>query len=815
MRSNTEFRLRIIPALVALAFGAGGTAVQAQTASAPADAQKKAQGAGEGQTELQQLVITARKEAENLQKVSISAIALDASALEKQGVVSLSDLNDGSVPGLNLAPYPGSADFFFPTFRGITTNTQFISAPNPIAVYLNGVYLPQLVGLNNPAADLERIEVLKGPQGVLSGRNATGGALLIYTVKPELGAFGFQQQVTVAQRNQYLSKTIVNVPLGQTAAAKISYLKSHRGNEGVHNSAPGGVEFGLRDADSARIDLRWKPSKTVSVDYGFDYSLAKGYDTPAQCLYPSPSVLAAQGTGDPRLAAFVAGCATQKLTNLYYPYALDKNRNMAGGHTLTVEWEASPALTLRSITGYRKIDARNNYNYGAYAGAADVRSDSGPFLVAGSPFDGKEHPVIIVDESYSQEFNFLGRISKSLKYTAGLYFAHEKGHQTSGPNLGMYLPAGGGAAGVDFAMIDAKGLHSSINDSSAIFGQLSWRPEAFDDKLEIVPGIRYTRDHRKADAFNTGWTTGYVIAPTGLGTGTLLASVPIAGPDVGFTSALGDRTWSKTSPALAFNYYWTDNLMGYLKYAEAYTGGGFDPISGPATASFFVKGFQPETLKSYEAGLKGEFLNRRLRANLAVFQSKFTNEQKSVALTSGGWKTENIGRSTYNGAELDLTAMVTNALRVTFNFATLSHKYDLWIDPITGADVTALRKLIVPKDDFALTVDYRVPNLGWPGQIDATLNYTHRDRSSTPLNLTTPNVETYSTTPAFNVLNARLGWSRINVGPGENGDLTIALWAKNLLDKKYINLAYQGWVTAGSASWGEPRTIGLDLIYRY
>lgn len=796
IRHDRAFQLRTIPALVAIAFG-----VHAAKAGA--------------QEQLEQVTITAQKRSENLQDVPISVQSLDARTLEKQHVETLSDLNDGSVPGLNLAPYPGQADFFFPTFRGITTNTAFISAPNPIAVHLNGVYLSQLVGLNNPAADLERIEVLKGPQGVLSGRNATGGALNIYTAKPDLGIFGFKQEIGIAQREQYLSKTMVNIPLGETFAAKIAYLKQHRGTEGVSNSAPGGPKFGERDADAARLDLRWKPSRTLTVDYGYDYSLAKDYDTPSQCLYPAPAVLAAQPTGDPRIAAFVAGCSPQKLTSLFYPYPLQKNRNVAEGHTLQVEWQAMPELAVRSITGYRKVDTRNNYNYGAYAGAADVRSDSGPFLVPGTPFDGKEHPVLLFNEAYSQEFDFLGQISKTVRYTAGLYWSHEKGHQSSGPNIGMYLPGGGGAAGVDFAMVDAKGLHSSINDSEAIFGQLSWRPEMFEEKLEIVPGVRVTRDHRKADGFNTGWTTGYVIAPTGTGTGTLLATVPIAAPDVGFASAVGEHTWNKTTPAISFNYFWQDGLMTYLKYATGYTSGGFDPISGPATAANFVKGFQPETLKSYEAGLKSEFLNRRLRVNLAVFQSKFTNEQKSVALPAGGWKTENIGSSTYSGAELDITAAVTNALRITLNFATLDHKYDRWIDPTTGQNVTALRKLIVPKDDFSLGVDYRFPNFGLPGQLDGNLTLSHRDRSSTPLNLSTPNVELYSTTPAFSVLNGRLALSRINVGPRDNGDLTVALWGKNLLDKKYINLAYQGWVTAGSASWGDPRTVGVDLIYRY
>lgn len=765
---------------------------------------------------LEEIIITAQKRAENLQDVPISVLSFDAKALEKKGVVTLSDINDGSVPGLNLAPYPGSTDIFFPTFRGITTNSVFVSAPNPIAVHIDGVFHSQLAGINNPAADLERIEVLKGPQGVMSGRNATGGALNIYTARPELGQFTFKQQLTFAERDQMLSKTIINVPIGETLAAKVSYVHTSRDNEGISNSAPGGYHFGERDADSVRLDLRWKPSNAVLVDYGYDYSLAKGYDTPPQCLYPATSFVNLAAVGDPRINTFIKGCSPSRQTSLYAPFSLDKNRNKVEGHTLNVKWDVSPTFTLRSITGFRKVDTSNNYNYGAYVGGADARSDSFPLRVPGTPFDGKNHPVKLYNEAFSQEFQFLGDIGPTIKYTAGIYYSSEKGHQYSGPNVGLYMPGGSGTPGVDFAMVDDKGLHSARSDSYAVFGQVSWRPQILDQKLEVVPGLRFTRDHRRVDGYNTGWTYGYVIVPTGLNTGMLVAPpVSIAAPNVGFASAIGDRRYSQATPAISLNYHWDPALMTYVKYSKGYTSGGFDPISGPATAAAFSRGFDPETIKSAEAGLKGEFLNRRLRTNLAVFQSKFTNEQKSVALPSGGWKTENVGGSTYSGLELDLTAAISENLRATLSYATLHHKYDKWIDPSTGNDVTAQRRLVVPKNDYTVTVDYRFPDLGLPGRLDGTLGYSHRDATSTPLNLTTPNVALYSTTPAFGIWNGRLALSRIKVGPGSHGDLTVALWAKNLTDKKYLSIAYQGWTTNGSGYWGEPRTVGIDLIYQY
>ncbi len=240
---------RGLPIGLAVIAGVVAPAGRAQQTEAPAESGG-----------LEEIVVTAQKRAEKLQDVPISILALGAETLEQHGIVSLGDINNGSVPGVNLAPYPGSSDFFFPTFRGITTNTAFMSAPNPIAVHVDGVYWSQLVGLNNPAADLERMELLKGPQGVLAGRNATGGVINIHTAKPELGELGFKQELSGASRGQYRSRSILNVPMGDTFAAKFSYLWSARDDQGVTNTASTGPDFGKRDVNSWRVDLRWMPA---------------------------------------------------------------------------------------------------------------------------------------------------------------------------------------------------------------------------------------------------------------------------------------------------------------------------------------------------------------------------------------------------------------------------------------------------------------------------------------------------------------------------------------------------------------------------
>ena len=782
---------------------------------------------------IEEVVVTAQKRKENLQDVPISINAFGTKDLEKMGVVTLADLG-AEVPGLNLAPYPGSSEAFFPTFRGITTNALFVSAPNPLAFHVDGVYRSQLIGLNNPAGDLERVEVLKGPQGVLSGRNATGGAVNIYTARPELGLdhIGFKQQFSLANRGQFLSRTIVNLPVKDDLAVKISYLHRQKDNDGVSNTAPNGVQFGELSSDAWRFDVRWKPTKDLTVDYGYDNAKTKSYDTPPQCLVPGYEVayqsrsLAAYGyavpAADPRYQTFVAGCSMNKLDRLYVPGQFAKNLNKTEGHTLNVTWEASPTFTLRSITGFSKLDTSNHYNYGAYAGAADARADSGPFTLTGVGVPGGTlqlgSPIVLYNKAWSQEFQFLGDLSKSLKYTSGLFYSSEDGHQSSGPNIGALIPNYNNY-GTDMLYVDQKGLTSSKSTSWAAFAQVTWTPDILDNKLDIVPGLRYTRDHRTAVGYNTGWATAYSLLPS---TGTSVFATdlrPITGA-APFTNAAADKTWSKTTPAISFNYHWQKDLMTYVKYSTAYTSGGFDPIAGPGNgAAAFAKGFDPETIKSFELGMKGEFLERRLRTNLAVFQSKFTNEQKSTAQLSRGWQTVNVGGSTYNGLELDVTAALTDSLRLGVSYAYLHHKYDQWIDPRTGLDVTGTRDLIVPKNDYAINLDYRFPDLlGLPGKLDANLNYTHRDSTTTPVDLTTalyPDPRTPLTTPAFSIWNARLALSQIKAGPKDEGRVTVALWVKNLTNKKYLVMANPGWISDMSGNWGEPRSVGLDLTYKY
>ncbi|HQR02765.1 MAG: TonB-dependent receptor [Proteobacteria bacterium] len=786
---------------------------------------------------LEEVIVTAQKRSENLQEIPISVTSFDSSALEKAGIQTLADIG-AMVPGLQMKPYPGSSETFQPSIRGIVPNAVGVLIPNPLAVHYNGVYLSQSAGLNFAAGDIERIEVLKGPQGVLAGRNSTGGTLNIYTVKPDLGEFGFKQQITLAQRGQLLSKTSVNLPLRDDLAVRLTYFHSDKDNDGISNSASGGFKFGEKTTEAYRLDVRWKPAATVTVDYGYDHSLTEGYDTPPQCLVPGNQMVFANFTGgltaapfmgDPRVQQYVAGCSMSRLSSLYYPFQLPKNRNLAEGHTLNVSWEVSPTLTIRSITGFRKTDTANTNLYTAYGSTntLGVRSDGGPLslvafgtgaVVAAS---GTQGPAwTLYNEALSEEVQFIGDVNENFKYTAGLYFSEEKGHDRN-HYVATYVPTASLFGGVDLVAMGDAGISSARSRSIAVFGQFSWRPDVLGRKLEIVPGVRYTRDHKQAVGFNMGWGNIYQVLPSVNpavpGVATVVGAVPTG--YMPFSGVSGDRTFSQTTPSLSFNYHWSDTLMGYAKVTKGFTSGGFDPVSGPPNPVSFAQGFAPETVTSMEVGFKGEFLERRLRVNGAAFETKFSNEQKTT-YAGGGWAVQNIGASTYNGFELDVTAAVTERLRLGFSASWLSHRYGLWrnTDPTVapvGANIASLMKMFVPKQNWSMTMDYRFPDFGLPGKLDLNLGATHQDAFSSPVRINAPTLPDYSTTPGYTVMNGRLALSRLQVGPGNKGDLTVALWVHNLTDKKYATYRTINTSADSASPWGEPRTVGLDLIYQY
>lgn len=772
---------------------------------------------------LDEVVVTAQKTEETIQSVPISIQAIDGKMLESNSVNNFSDIK-ALVPSLRITLMPTAAANLLISIRGIPPGAVELTQDTPTAIHINGVYIARGNGLDMSVADLERIEVLRGPQGTLYGRNATAGAINLITAKPT-DQFAFKQQLTIAEQDQRISKTSVNVPLTEQLFAKVAYMYDQK--EGyVDNSAPNGIDFGDRAAQGARLDLRWMPLDDLTVDYSYDWSNQRYYTTPGQCME--------LGSGSPLSAAMdPAQCDDSFMSKQAFYGHTPRNTVTADGHTLAVEWELG-RTTLRSISAYRKVN--DNYYGILFAGGANFLNGSVDVsLPGGLEFDAQSNHT--KQHQFSQELQLLGDLGDRINYSTGLYYFRERGTENKGYGTALvaFAPA------ISLASMNGPRELSVSNDSVAAFGQLTWTPPILDDALEVIPGIRFTRDKREASMFerrggayrlsngvfvpfNSGSSaptyTGYVDAPPGV--------YPLTGRPAEF-----DKSFSKSTPSLTLQYHLDQDRMLYAKYVKGYKSGG-TAVRASSTQAF-EEGFAPETLESYELGLKSSWLDQRLRVNADVFQSKFEDQQVNVrnaaaaaqATGSIPFDIFNAGRSTYDGAELEVQAAVADGLRLSANYAYLHFKYDKVEDPATGADVTDFYHNIVPTNSYSFAADYRSPDLGY-GALELNLTYSYIDRAGIfqdAYTVSATGVATQSAdtdkrqfvTPSYGIWNARAALADIKVGPSEKGNLTVALWCRNLTDKEYESYNY---VTVAQAAqyqafWGEPRTVGLDVIYKY
>lgn len=747
---------------------------------------------------LEEVIVTAQKVEETAQSVPISLQVLDSAALEQSRVTNITDLKL-LVPSLRITPVATQSQSLYVVIRGIAHSAPELTQDPPTAIYLNGVYIARSTGLNFDTSDLERIEVLRGPQGTLYGRNATAGAISLVTAKPEQ-KFGFKQTLSTGSYGLFQSKTSLNVPLGEQLAAKLAYGKNSR--EGyVENSGPG-KDFGDRDGQSLRFDVRWLPTDNLIVDYGYDWSSIDYVASPSQCLLRGGALSGGNVNN--------WSCNTQFQSTLATEFPLQESKTMSYGHTLNVEWVAGP-LTLKSITGYRALDDRvqavmvtngNGYRLDAGASGSTALNIPGGFETA-------------EQEQWSQELQLFGKLSDTLKYVAGVYYFRETGD--SGKNnlhsltvLNTVVPTGlmplfpvPGTRLTTRSFLDI----SATNSSWAAFSQLTWTPEWLDRKLDVVAGIRYTRDKREAELLNIG-ETHYVNDAIGLD---YLRSVSTVGGDA-------SDSFSKTTPGLTLQYHWNEDLMAYAKIIKGYKTGGFSVRVN--RSQDFANGFGPETLISYELGMKGDFFDRRLRVNAATFQYDYSDMQISqiVGTTPAGASAFNVlnaGAATLTGFELDITAALTERLRANLNYALLDGHFDK-VENAQGQDITNQYYFGVPASSYTASVDYQFPSLS-VGQLDFHINYSHIDSLPTNNNPSRAEVSKGKLgggyVPAYGLLDARLALRDIGVGAGT---LEVALWGKNLEDKRYLLTVHAAAPGAARAGWfGEPRTYGLDVTYRY
>jgi iron complex outermembrane receptor protein len=755
----------------------GAAALALMALAAPAAAQQ----GGADDLQIEEIVVTAQKRQENLQAVPIAVSAFRADTLETLGATKAADIGR-LVPNLSAVPTPSSTSTVSYSLRGIGQIEPLLTVDPGVGVYLDGVYVARQTGGSFQLADIERVEVLRGPQGTLYGRNTTGGAVSVVTKAPS-GKFDLRQTLGYGNYDQWKSLTTVDLPAMGALALKVSYL--HAANDGyVKQRRVAGVSYAVNSfgddrTDAVALAAQLTPSDSLKIDYRFDFSDETGVPLAQQLVYAAPAfqgILTASqlsgGTGDVspnRLGSLSAD--TQ---------GLDHNRSF--GHALTGSWEMTDSLTLKSITAYRQWDNRLS---GSDLDGNTLRLGVPPrfFTTFWGINDRHQRQV-------SEELQLLGEYTWG-HFIGGLYYFRETGSEFNQQNIpdpgngagGPAIP-GSPAAG---AIVDVPLDYSFRNKSAGAFGQATVHVV---DRFDVTAGGRFTKDWRSIERRLYGNLN---VLPNALATLDRGAS---------FTKF----NWTVTG-----DYSFTDDIHGYFRAATAYKTGGFNPrASTPANY-----GFGPENLMAYEAGVKSELFGRRLRLNLAAFQNDYDDLQVQQFEGIGGAtsRTVNAGKARIRGIEADMTARLTTELTLSGGIGLLDPKYKsfLFRDPVTGliGDVAGTAKFPnTAKVTANVALDYTRPLVG------DTAVALHLDASyrSKLYYIPVSRLNQVSASPGMWLANGRLAVTDI---PAAGGRLELALWAKNILNKDYRLWSVEFANSYAISTFGIPRTYGLEATFRY
>ena len=574
---------------------------------------------------LEEIVVTARKRQESLQDAPISITAFSGEGLEQRNITALADISQ-ITPNLVFnasAPISGSSATASVFIRGIGQNDYTLVTEPGVGIYVDGVYIARSVGGALDLVDIERIEVLRGPQGTLFGRNTIGGAISITSKKPneELGG---KIQLTLGDDELMGFKAKLNLPISERLMSSISVSSKQR--DGFVKNVQTGRDLGDDDSLSGRAALRWLPSDNVSIDFNVDATReredgAASFAVAADGLSPLGAAnnvvfLGHLGCAPPPGPIDNSNCFNsqwvtngKRISNGTHPQYSELDIWGAG---LAIEWEISESLTLKSITAYRDLDS-----------AFSQDADNSPIL--------EDHITHTYNQDqFSQEFQLLGSfMDDRLKTVLGLYYFEEEGEDVNIVSFPVVLLHSGGS-------ID--------NGSKAIFGQATFD---ITDALSVTLGLRYTEDEK------IFLPDQYVLDPR-------LSGAP---PPFGFGYVPGTRMLpleevptdiNEVTPMVNLSYNISDAAMIYLTYSEGYKSGGYDQRVFPRTSDFKAPSFDPEFVKSYELGFKYNSDDNRLRANAALFFMDYSDLQIAVVNNSVDVVTRNAGEAEIKGLELEL-----------------------------------------------------------------------------------------------------------------------------------------------------------------
>ncbi|MBW6526859.1 TonB-dependent receptor [Sphingomonas sp. RHCKR7] len=843
-------RLHLLAGMAALAVpghalaapGGAAPAAAADPTAAPDAAAPEA-----AQPGLDEVVVTATRRETNLQSTPVAINVLSTQALQDRHVQSLYDLADGAVPSLRVATFEARQSALTVGIRGIVPlDANQPAREQGVGIYIDGVYLGRQHGLNAALFDVERVEVLKGPQGTLFGRNTEGGALNIVTRAPS-GEFEGRIRAGIGNYGAYNGELHLDLPEYHDVSVKVDGVVQYQGPT-TRNPLAGQTGFNYYDRRGGRIAARWKPFEGLTNDFSYDYGLDKNSPFYSQllnynpngctagpvsnapkCVLPGTSYSTLTGTVKPLLPGVVVnGTSRMKVADIGVPQ--QPSVDQTHGFTNLLKYKASPEVELRSITAWRGVNATQWDNSGGAHRVPVVNLTAS--CTAAAPCGFSRYSLADLHQNqFSQEFQAVGTIDR-FDYVAGLYYFNE--HVTDDaatPNSNgavAVLNNTGQVTGANYVILDpcrgSGGFGSqpgcrSIDRASevwsksyAAYGQITWNPL---DVLHLTAGGRYTHDTKRG-VLHYSRNVNYDVNTA-------------AATAAGYQPL--DRTWDRFNPALTAAVDVTQDVHAYAKYATGYRAGG----ASSRTANY--QSFGPEDIKSYEIGLKSDFWDHRARLNLAGYIMDRKNSQVDISSIQpfNGSNFNNLvtinapGTTKIRGIEADLTLNPVEGLTLNGSYAYTYTKIPPVLINYTAGGVTSsvdqnFYIVFTPRNAASGSIDYRVP----VGEGSTTFRV-HFDGNYAQ---STQAFDQFATrADASLIFNGRIALADIALGEGKQ-KLEVALWGRNLFDEQYVYrrdpsnslpAAPTSSVSAGSinnvlgdyGNFNAPRTFGLEALLNF
>jgi iron complex outermembrane receptor protein len=779
--------LSVLPAYAAETTPAEAPATEAP-AAAPAAAPEAATpvvtaAQPESTSALPSVTVTAQKREESVQNVSTAITALGGKELTEQGVGRSASEVLNYVPNASAGTQQHGRPRWW--IRGVGAGQQQWDLSSPVGFYLDEVYISNANATGFPLFDLDRVEVLRGPQGTLWGKNTTGGAISIVSKKPSFNELDNDDYVKVDVGNygeRLVQGGVGGVIADERLAGRISF---HQENyDGHFKNQFDGKDAGGLDDGAIRGQLLAVLTPNLEALLNVHH---RKYET------------------DGSVRATRSYAANGVLRNGYVPSrdplhvdsnAEETSDSTQNGVSLNLKWQLG-RYALTSITAYEDYDNE-----------ALADGDSSPFEVSRSHTEGKSR-------QFTQEFRIASPREDRWNWLAGLHYFNET---IDWELQNAKLPAnavpglGGGPGGATFNSSELDHKARSI----ALFGSTTYD---FTERFNTTFGLRWTREKKEYDLNRIG--------STGLGTwgnlgrwwDTYTGAIQPAGTPASGTFSVSDsKTWNAVTYDITPEFKITPTDRVYFKHAHGVKSGGFNTA---ATNLLGINTVKPEKLDSYELGYKSEWANGRVNFNASVFHYNYKDIQiNGVGFNQNAGTTisylQNADKATINGAEFEIEALPTERLHLNASLGLLDAEYKKGTILTTGEDISGRDLVRSPKVTLQVAADYRIPlDNGSKIVLGGDARYlSHQYYYVTPQGVdATGRDRKILEQDGYTLVNARISYST----PREK--YTWTAYVNNLFDKEYKNhtlSAYQaGTVNGDYVYWGAPRTFGVSFITRW